>query len=64
MGSPVVNAFHVPAVLPRPGIGVFLNRCAGRENVVVSWVDGVVSDDEVDRVIHTVSDGMEWIEAR
>jgi len=64
MGSQVVNAFHVPAVLPRPGIGVFLNRCAGRENVVVSWVDGVVSDDEVDRVIHTVSDGMEWIEAR
>src|SRR5256885_2515154 len=27
-GRGVVNAYHVPCVLPRPGIGVFFNRCA------------------------------------
>ena len=26
-GRRVVNAYHVPAVMPRPGIGVFFNRC-------------------------------------
>src|SRR5262249_13893800 len=60
IGRQVVNAYHVPAVMPRPGIGVFLNRCAGRENLVVSWVDGAVNDDDVDRIVHTVSDGLEW----
>ena len=58
LGRPVVNAYHVPAVLPRPGLGVFFNRCAGRENLVVSWVEGAVSEDEVDRIIDAVRDGM------
>jgi hypothetical protein len=58
----VVNAYHVPAVPPRPGIGVFFNRCAGQNNLVVSWNEGVVSDDEVTRVVDEVRDGMGWIE--
>jgi hypothetical protein len=61
-GRRVVNAYHVPAVPPRPGIGVFFNRCAGRSNLVVAWIDGVLSDDEVTGIVETVREGMGWIE--
>jgi hypothetical protein len=61
-GRRVVNAYHVPAVPPRPGIGVFFNRCAGRHNVVVAWIDGVVSDEDVTRIVDTVREEMGWLE--
>jgi len=59
-GRRVVNAYHAPAVLPRPGIGVFFNRCASHDNLVVSWIEGAVSEDEVARIIETVREGMGW----
>jgi hypothetical protein len=59
----VVNAYHVPAVPPRPGIGVFFNRCAGRNNLVVAWLDGVASENDVIRIVQAVREGMGWIEA-
>jgi hypothetical protein len=59
-GRQVVNAYHVPAVPPRPGIGVFFNRCAGRNNLVVSWIEGVVSEDEVTGIVESVAEGMGW----
>jgi hypothetical protein len=62
-GARVVNAYHIPAVPPRPGIGVFFNRCAGRSNLVVAWLEGVVTDDDVTRIVETVREGMEWVEA-
>ena len=62
-GRRVVNAYHVPAVPPRPGIGVFFNRCAGRSNLVVAWIDGVVSDNDVTRIVEIVREGMGWVEA-
>ena len=61
LGRRVLNAYHVPSVLPRPGIGVFFNRCAGHHNVVVSWVDGAVTEDEAARIIDVVRGGMEWV---
>lgn len=59
-GRRVVNAYHAPAVLPRPGIGVFFNRCATRNNVVVSWVEGAASEDEVMRIIELIAAEMTW----
>jgi len=59
-GRRVLNAYHVPVVPPRPGIGVFFNRCASRNNLVVSWIEGVVSDAEAARIIEVVRDGMGW----
>jgi len=59
-GRHVVNAYHIPVVPPRPGIGVFFNRCGNRNNVVVSWIEGVVSADEATRIIEVVRDGMGW----
>lgn len=59
-GRRVVNAYHAPSVLPRPGIGVFFNRCGLRTNLVVSWIDGVVTEDEVGRIVEVVREGMGW----
>jgi hypothetical protein len=59
-GRHVRNAYHVPCVLPRPGIGVFFNRCGHRDNLVVSWVDGAVSASEAARVVEVVVEEMGW----
>jgi hypothetical protein len=59
-GRRIVNAYHVPAVLPRPGIGVFFNRCQGKSNIVVSWIEGAVGEDDVMRIIETVGKGLGW----
>jgi hypothetical protein len=63
-GRRVVNAYHIPVVPPRPGIGVFFNRCGSRNNVVVSWIEGVVSRDEAARIIEIIRDGMGWTTAQ
>ena len=62
-GRKVVNAYHVPVVPPRPGIGVFFNRCGGRNNVVVSWIEGVVTEAEAAKIIEVIREGMGWIDA-
>ena len=63
-GRRVVDAYHAPSVLPRPGIGVFFNRCGIRNNLVVSWIDGTVTEDEVTRVVEVVREEMGWSTAR
>jgi hypothetical protein len=62
-GRRVVNAYHAPAVLPRPGVGVFFNRSVGRSNLVISWVEGTMSEDEVAQIAEVVREGMDWVEA-
>jgi len=59
-GRRVTNAYHVPVVPPRPGIGVFFNRCQARNNVVVSWIEGVVTEAEAARIIEVVREEMGW----
>ena len=49
-GRRVVNAYHVPAVMPRPGIGIFFNQCGPTTNMVTSWIEGAVTEDEVVRI--------------
>jgi hypothetical protein len=60
-GRRVVNAYHVPCVLPRPGLGVFFNRCSGRNNLVVARVEGAVNAEEASRIVEVVREGMGWI---
>jgi len=59
-GRRVVNAYHAPSVLPRPGVGVFFNRCGIRNNLVVSWVEGATNEAEVARIVEGVREGMGW----
>ncbi|PYN84397.1 MAG: hypothetical protein DMD87_27510 [Candidatus Rokuibacteriota bacterium] len=63
-GRRVVNAYHAPSVLPRPGIGVFFNRCGIKNNLVVSWVEGATTLEEGRRIIEAVREGMGWRTAR
>ena len=63
-GRRVVNAYHAPSVLPRPGIGVFFNRCGIKNNLVVSWIEGAVHEEEVTRIVQGVREGMGWQPAR
>ncbi len=35
------NAIHLPAVPPRPGVGVFVTRCGGRLRFALSYREGV-----------------------
>jgi len=63
-GRRIVSAYHAPSVLPRPGIGVFFNRCGHRNNLVVSWIEGAVTEDEVTRIVEAVREGMGWVRAR
>jgi hypothetical protein len=63
-GQRVVNAYHVPAVPPRPGIGVFFNRGAGRNNLVLAWIDGMLDEDDVTRIVEIVREEMGWLETR
>jgi len=63
-GRRVVNAYHAPSVLPRPGIGVFFNRCGIKNNLVVSWIEGAATEGEVTRIVETIREGMGWQTAR
>ena len=57
-GAQVRNAYHVPCVAPSPGLGVFINRCDTTENIVIVWIDPVLHDDEVTRLLSDISTGL------
>jgi hypothetical protein len=59
-GQRVVNAYHVPVVPPRPALGVFFNRCENLDNIVVSWLEGAITDIEAARIIEVIRAGMGW----
>jgi len=59
-GRRVTNAYHAPSVLPRPGVGVFFNRCGIKNNLVVSWIEGAMETQEVARIIEAIREGMGW----
>jgi hypothetical protein len=54
-GLPLVTAYHVPCVQPRPGLGVFFSRSPHGESVVVVWVEPMVASEEVDRLLQRIA---------
>lgn len=39
--------YHVPRIPPSPGLGIFMNRRGSKLNITLSWVDGIINDDEL-----------------
>ena len=48
LGSPVENIFHLPRVPVPPGLGFFASDCRGRLNLIISHLDGMFSDGELE----------------
>jgi hypothetical protein len=50
MGAEIENIFHMPRVPAPPGLGFFSNTCDDRLNLVISWLDGIFTDDDIERL--------------
>lgn len=62
-GAPLVMGYHLPEVLPRPGVGVFFSRFGERPGVAVGWVEGVLDEAEALRIVESIREGMGWLPA-
>ncbi len=47
MGKGIENMYHMPRVPVPPGLGFFSNYFNGKLNLVISFLDGLLSDDDV-----------------
>ncbi|MBI4682728.1 MAG: hypothetical protein HY757_06470 [Nitrospirae bacterium] len=47
MGAEINNLFHMPRVPTPPGIGFFFNHFNSRLNLVISYLDGLLQDEEI-----------------
>ncbi len=47
MGRHISNFFHMPRVPVPPGIGFFSNYYNGRLNLTISYLDGLLTDEEI-----------------
>ncbi len=47
MGKGIENMYHMPRVPAPPGLGFFSNYYNNRLNLVISYLDGLLSDDDV-----------------
>lgn len=48
LGEELKDLYHVPRIPPSPGLGIFMNRRGSKLNVTLSWVDGIINDDELE----------------
>ena len=50
MNSRIINVFHMPRMPVPPGIGIFFNTFDGRLNATISWLEGTLSNEEVELI--------------
>ncbi|HLA78234.1 MAG TPA: hypothetical protein VJU18_11695, partial [Vicinamibacteria bacterium] len=60
-GAPLVMGYHLPEVLPRPGVGVFFSRFGDLPGVAVGWVEGVLDESEARRILDGIREAMGWL---
>ena len=54
MGKKILNILHMPRVPVPPGIGIFFHRSQNKLNAVLSFLEGILSDEEANELIHTL----------
>ncbi len=57
MNRKVLELFHMPRVPVPPGLGFFSNYYNNRLNLVISYLDGLLTDDEVQLLDREIRDG-------
>lgn len=57
MNRKVAELFHMPRVPVPPGLGFFSNYYNGRLNLVISYLDGLLRDDEVQMLDQQIREG-------
>ncbi len=60
-GARLVMGYHLPEVLPRPGVGVFFSRFRDQPGVAVGWVEGVLEEAEAQRILDGIREAMGWL---
>jgi hypothetical protein len=58
MGAGIENIFHMPRVPAPPGLGFFSNYHNGRLNMVISYLDGLISEDEASALERRIKEGL------
>ncbi len=48
LGANIKNIFHMPRIPVPPGLGIFFNSSNGQLNAIITWLDGLLADEEVD----------------
>lgn len=48
LGEEIKNLYHVPRIPPSPGLGIFMNRRGTKLNITLSWIDGIMNDEELE----------------
>ncbi|MBW2738284.1 MAG: hypothetical protein JRE64_05420 [Deltaproteobacteria bacterium] len=54
MGKKILNILHMPRVPVPPGLGIFFHQFQNKLNVVLSFLEGILSDKEANELIHTL----------
>ena len=54
MGKKILNILHMPRVPVPPGIGIFFHQSQNKLNGVLSFLEGILSDEEANELIHTL----------
>jgi hypothetical protein len=53
-GKKIKNLLHLPLIPPKPGIGIFINRCNEALNIVISFREGIISETELETLFEAL----------
>ena len=54
MENKINNIFHMPRLPIPPGLGIFFNQFQGKMNVILSYIEGILSDDETEAIVNNL----------